>query len=141
MLTKRSPITTVIGSTMIAATILFQIFAVCRIAYSKWKHHDNEVVIFIVPDATRGNLPNNRSYNEVLYDLAPMLFLLLAIVEFGSVRIIYSALGLPENYRNVSEIFLYYYDFSELFVMQIGFPAMFYILHPKSRTYVTNILC
>ena len=125
---------------MFGATLLLQIFAVCRIAYCKWKQHSNEVVIFIVPDATRGNLPNNRSYNDVLYDLAPMVFLALAIIEFGTVRFIYSKLGLPENYKNVSQIFLYYYDFSELFVMQIGFPAMFYILHPNARTYICNIL-
>ena len=83
---------------------------------------------------------NNKSYNDLLYDLASMVFLGFIIIEFGSTRIIYSVLGLPENYQNVSKIFLYYYDFSELFIMQVGFPAMFYILHPKTRAYVYNIL-
>ena len=126
---------------MLTATLVIQIYAVFRIAYRKWKHRSNEVVIFVVPDSIRNSSANTRSYNEVLYDLAPMVFLGIVIIVCGSVRIIYMAMGLPENYRNVHPMFLYYYEFSELFIMQIGFPLIFYFFHPKARTYVCNAIC
>ena len=136
-----SPVTTVIGSSLLIGTLLLQIYAICRIAYCKWKYRSNEIVIFVLPDeSNRENVANNRSYNEILFDLAPMVFLGLMILICGSGRLVYRSLGLPENYQNVSMFFLYYYDFSELFIMQVGFPLLFYFFHPKARHYVREIL-
>ena len=116
-------------------------YTVCRIAYCKWTYRSNEIVVFVIPDESQSpNVANTRSYNEILFDLAPMVFLGLAFLVCGTGRLVYRFLELPENYKNVSSIFLYYYDFSELFIMQIGFPLLFYYFHPKARNYVFEIL-
>ena len=136
-----SPVTAVIGSSILIATLALQIYAICRIAYCKWNYRSNEVVIFVLPDETnRENVANTRSYNEILFDLAPMVFLGVVTMVCGSGRLVYRIYGLPENYQNVSSFFLYYYEFSELFIMQVGFPLLFYFFHPKARNYVRETL-
>ena len=135
--------TAVIGSSLLTITLALQVYAVCRIAYCKWSYRSEEVIIFVIPDELNAsNAANTRSYNEILFDLAPMVFLGLAIMVCGTGRLVYRYLGLPDNYQNVPSIFLYYYDFSELFIMQIGFPLLFYFFHPKARNYVREfIIC
>ena len=132
--------TVVIGSSILIVTLLIQIYSVCRIAYCKWKYRSNEVIIFSIQDGTNGLALNNTSYNEILFDLAPMVFIGLAVIVCGSVRMVYSRMGLPENFRTVSPAFLYYYEFSEIFITQLGFPSLFYFFHPKARKYVANII-